>query len=664
MSFVPQLLLRPLHAGRLRVRNRVVSTAHGAFLDFYRPGERPDRYIAYQERRARGGVGLIVLQPLHVHRSSQGLGHYAYEADDLGPKLAMMARAVHRHGAAVVLQLLHFGAEFRSDANDDLRPLWSFSGTQSPTGAEPSHEMTGTEIGEVIEAYGRAAALATESGLDGVELSATHGYLLQQSFTPAFNQRSDEWGQPLRFLRAVLGTVRAAAGPGAVVGFRISADDFLPVTAGGLGPGGLREIAREIAAEGDIDYLSHSEGSKAAHYARSVANYRHPPGEFLPLTAGLREAIGASVPVIGVGRITTPQLADRALVEGVCDLVGMTRAHIADPDVVVKTAAGRAGRIRPCVGANSGCVDRMVAGLPITCFHNPDVGREYRSGDTAAGGSARVLVVGAGPAGLKAAEAAARLGHSVSVAEAAPEPGGRLRLATHGPARDLLAAVDWLVAELDGLGVTIDFGREVEPGWADGVDAVVLATGARQEPGRLAHDRTDGSVPVISVDYAMTADLGGRRVVIVDQLGTTDVYQAAERLASAGAEVRVRTPMPNLAAHAGFTHIKDLLTRLYGAGCQLDASLAFTGVADGLVAFRQVHSGRLVREPADALVAGIPPVSDTRLAEPLQRAGFPVLVCGDAVAPRSAMHAFREGADAAYALAGLVRQGGGRGARR
>ena len=639
-------LLTPAAIGPVEVRNRVVSTAHGSFLEFFRPGASPDRYVAYQERRAAGGAGLLILQPVHVHRSSHALGHYPYDPGDLGEKLAAMAAAVHRRGARVVQQLIHFGGQFRSDGRQGFEPIWAFDDVVTAEG-EAAHRMTGAEIEEVIAAFATTARIAVEAGIDGVELHGTHGYLLQQSFSPWGNHRDDGWGEPLAFGRAVIERVRRAIGRNAALGLRISTDDFLAPERGGLGPDGLRAVAAGLAAGGRLDYVNQSEGSRTGHYARSIGSYRHPLGEFLPLARALRDEL-AGVPVIAASRINDPALAEQALAAGDCDLVAMTRGLIADPDLVRKTRAGTP--IRPCVGANQGCVDRMVAGLPITCFHNPDVGREGRGDPEPAGERRRVLVVGGGPAGLKAAEIAARRGHEVTLVERTPDLGGRLRLVRGlGAAAELFRSVEWLERELRELGV--DVRTRVEAGGAlvRDADVVVLATGSRPAPERLAGP-VDGSIPVLSIDEAVGRSTFSGPVLLVDLRGDLESALCAEHVAAAGAELTLVTPYLSVGPNLGFTHLADVVGRLARLGASLEASTAFAGIAARQALTRHLYTRELRSRPFAVVVAGVHGRSDTSLAAVVEQAGVRLLVAGDAVAPRTALHAFREGDDVGRAV--------------
>jgi 2,4-dienoyl-CoA reductase-like NADH-dependent reductase (Old Yellow Enzyme family) len=641
-------LFSPIEVGPVKLRNRVVSTAHGAFLDFYRPGASPDQYVAYQERRAAGGCGFIIQQAMQVHPSSQPAGHFMWERDDILPKFAAMAKALHAHSTRTVVQLAHFGGQFRSEGNDDLAPLWGFSPMLSPSGWEAVHEMTAAEIESVIEGYVATAEVAVEGGLDGVELHATHGYLLQQSFSPWANQRDDEWGKQFRFLDEVMGRVRAAIGPDKMMGLRISAEDWIRPERGGLGVAGLAEVAQHACVSGMLDYLNHSEGARSAHYARAIGDYYAARGEFLPLTAGLRRVAGG-VPVIGVGKIMDAGQAEQALDDGSCDLVAMTRAQIADPDLVVKTQRGESHRVRPCVGANSGCVDRMEQSLPITCFHNPDVGREWRLEPLEIGPTLRrVLVAGAGPAGLKAAEIAARRGHDVTVAELRHLPGGSLAtIEALGPPGEMLGAISWIVAELELLGVEMRYNTEVDRELLEELrpDVLVLATG-----GDGADSVTTPLVETIDTAEAMGRKVDGRDIVLVDHLGYAEQAFCAEHLARRGATVTMVTPFPSIGPNIGFTHIRGHLERLHELGVEMRTSTVVTGYEDGNAVGRHVYSRARVEIPADLVVMGgmkLPRLGLRRVAEDM---GIEVRVAGDAAASRTALHAFREGDNVGRAI--------------
>lgn len=648
-------LLAPIGIRGLQVHNRVVSTAHGAFLDFYRPGIDPERYLAYQERRARGGTGLIVLQPVHVHHTSHALGHHRYDPDDLGEKLTLMADRLHGHGTKVMLQLLHFGAEFTSDVHDDLQPLWSFGEVVSPSGGEVAHAMSGSEIEEVVAGFVATADLAVRAGIDGVEVHAAHGYLVQQSFSPWVNRREDEWGEPTRFVSAVLGGIRAQVGPEPVVGLRVSLDDFVPIERGGVGQEGIRFIVASLVDAELIDIVNTSVGSRSANYARAVANYQHDEGLFLHLVRAMREHIGARVPVIAAGRVASPRLAEDAIARGDCDLIAMTRAQIADPDLVRKIDGRDATPIRPCVAANQGCVDRMVGGLAITCFHNPEVGRESRGHDLVALGPApisrRVVIVGAGPAGLKAAEVAAARGHRVTVLEQATEVGGRLLYATaFGRAALLGSSIDWLVARLESLGVEVRTGVSADAEVIGPLrpEVVVLATGSLPAEDAVVHD---ASVPILSTDEGMELEAAGLKVLVLDRLGNHESAQTAERIATAGGDVLIVTPSAAVGQRIGFTQVVDQRRRLLDAGCRIETASEVVRVHMGSAELRRMSDRTQHLVPIDVLVAAVHRRADTRLRPTLESLGIRVVVAGDAVAPRDAMLAFREGADAAMAIA-------------
>jgi NADPH-dependent 2,4-dienoyl-CoA reductase/sulfur reductase-like enzyme len=294
----------------------------------------------------------------------------------------------------------------------------------------------------------------------------------------------------------------------------------------------------------------------------------------------------------------------------------------------------------------------MVGGLAITCLHNPEVGREYRLGlvPEAAAEPRRVLVVGAGPAGLAAARTAAVRGHRVEVVDRRPFPGGRLGLlADCGPASTLLESVRWLTDELERLRVKIDLGVEVDAAAIAErkADVVVLATGARPDPDRLPSG--DGSVPIVTVETALTDGLRSDRILIVDHIGAEEVPICAEQLAARGAAVTLATPMPTIGMYIGFTRISEQLKRLYASGCELLAAVQLRDVREGHAVLRALHSGQERSVAVDAIVAGVPGRPELELDGPARELGARVLLAGDAVAPRDALRAFREGDDAGRA---------------
>ncbi|MBT4161864.1 MAG: FAD-dependent oxidoreductase [Gammaproteobacteria bacterium] len=643
-------LLSPIEVGPIELKNRVVSTAHAASLEFFNPISDGERYMAYLERRAEGGTGLIILTAMHVHASSQIPNHYVFDAETMAPKFAQVSTRLHRHGAKCVSQLFHFGAQGKSDQRDDYHPLWSFSGTTTLEG-EVTHKMTDAEIEEVIDAFAFTAKVATENGMDGVELHGTHGYLIQQSFSPYANKRDDKWGEDLYFVKTLAKRVREAIGPDKLLGFRISGDDFIKSEAGGLGHERLCEIASTVIDTGMFNYLNHSEGAGGLHYARAIGTFRHKFGEYLPLTRNLRDAIGARVPLIGVGKIPTPDLAEQALQDGDCDMVGMTRAQIADPDLVKKVASGQAHRLRTCTGSNQGCFER--ASYPITCFQNPEVGEEnrFKALDIPIVNVKKVLVIGGGPAGMKAAEIAARRGHSVTLVEAGTRLGGRLNLVeTAGDSTNLLSATAWVEQELADLDVNIVMQTKVDEAYVKQFkpEAIILATGAYTE--NDLDVPTDGSVQILSSDSAAMGEIEGTRFelentrcLMIDLRGNHETGLVLESLAQRGSKVTLAIPGPVFGRNLGISHIDDfnrLVIPKYGV--QLLPSTVLTEISQGRGHLLNRISGEQIEEFFDFVVAATSPKPRDELYQVCSRHA-PTTLVGDAVAPRDAMMAFREG---------------------
>jgi 2,4-dienoyl-CoA reductase-like NADH-dependent reductase (Old Yellow Enzyme family) len=631
------MILSPIKLGSVEVRNRVVVTAHGASEMFRNPLLPAEPYIEYLRRRAAGGVGMIIAQALYVNPLA------AYP-DEFTERHARLAQAVKGEGATLLLQLVNLGATFRSEADVHRPPLWTFSTTVTDQG-EVAHAMTDEQIEMMIAGYGRIARMAADAGFDGCEVHGAHGYIGQQSISPWLNRRTDKWGTDRTlFLQRVIETVRREIGPHRILGYRTTTDDMRPADEGGLGPDGAAETVRAMLATGVVDVLNTTVGR--------IPSYRLGEAVNMPRARQLADAIGHQVPLIGVGRIASIGVAESLLEEGACEMVAMTRAHIADPDIVAKFARGDAHRIRPCVGALV-CNSRKLAGFSeISCLHNPEALREHELRLETATEPKRVVVVGAGPAGLKFAEIAARRGHAVQVYDSAGRTGGRLRSVEKTAASDLASTVDHLTAELALLDVPVKLGVTVDAGLlrSAGADHVVLATGADPDPGDafIGADTTQ----VLSSAAALAAADGeiDRDVVVYDALGATEGALVAEALAGRGKRVYLVTPFEIVMPYAGASmrmETPDILRKRL-AGIYTEAVV---GMADGRAVYIVRPDGESVADlQAGTIVAVTAPNPRVQLAEAAAKLGLPCTIVGDALAPRTATDAFREGEVAALAL--------------
>jgi 2,4-dienoyl-CoA reductase-like NADH-dependent reductase (Old Yellow Enzyme family)/thioredoxin reductase len=638
-------LLEGFRVGNKTLRNRVVVTPYTFWFSAYKRNEDFKQYLAHLERQAAGGAAMISLQAIWVPPVS---GQHAFPYDYLEERLHRVAEMAHAHGALAIVQSVHIGANLGSGLDPTLpwdgQSLWGFSAVPSDVSLESAHEMSSEEVEAVIEGWGRVAELVQRSGLDGMELHGGHGYLLHQSICPWMNRRQDRWGKPLEFWKAVLARVREGLGQDLILGARVPIDDFRAPADGGLGRERLRELACEIADTGFTDYLNPSEGSSAWHYPRSVGSYRRPHGDFLEGQSALRKALAGKVPVLGVGRITTPALAEQALEQGHCDFVGMTRAHISDPDLVRKLAAGESARIRPCVGANQ-CINRIMTGAHVTCFHNPETGREDRwAPPERVASPRRILVVGAGPAGLKTAEIAARRGHSVTLVERKGQVGGRLAcISKQDRARELKASIDWIAGELESLGVQLNLNTDVDAAFLEQhpTDVVVLATGSSPAPLGVAND---GTVPVHAPeDLPALCDAPPAKLLVVDIAGNDESAVVTEQLAQAGHAVCVATPLPTVGAFLGWTHLADHVPRLLELGCEILERTAVTAIADGQVSTQSLLGGATRTRAFDGLVLLQTRIANTAVEAPLRARKLEVHLVGDAQAPRDAAAAFVHG---------------------
>ncbi len=638
-------LWEPLEHRSLAVQNRVAVTSYAAYHHLFAPGADIGWYVEHLARRSE--VGLFVLQCAFPRLV--GIDPPAVPLDHLTDILGTFVEALHRGGARAILQLSHQGTHANGAANPTVRAIQGFTAVDGEVSPEVAHEMSSGEIEALVEGFGELAAVAAAAGLDGVEVHGGHGHLVHQSIGRWGNRRDDEWGAPLAFTTAIARRIRDVA-PHGVVGMRFPSDDHRPPSDGGSTEDQVLAWAAELGATGLLDYLNPTEGSSYDHYHRSIGTFRRPRGEFMDRTRAIRAAVAGTVPIMGVGRITTVEDAEAVLADGSCDLVAMTRAHLADPEILSKSRSGRAAEVRRCVGVNQGCLDRAHSGAPLTCFQNPDVGREspiilppVRR--------RRVLVVGAGPAGLKAAESAARVGHDVTLVDASSRIGGRLAAITpSSEAAELVEAVAWIHAEAVRLGVDVRLGttadadliRDARP------DVVIVATGSRPAPPPF---ETDGSVPVLATDEAIDASTAAPlgRVLVLDDAGTEEVRVTWEQLAALGNQVVICTPHASIGRYLGHTHAVDIVHDTLRRGCTIEERTQLMTIRDGAVTTTDRLTNRDRARTFDAVVLA----SQRRAHDSLARlvgAGIDVRTIGDAYAPRNAMTAIREGDDTGRTL--------------
>jgi 2,4-dienoyl-CoA reductase-like NADH-dependent reductase (Old Yellow Enzyme family) len=650
-------LFEPITLGNVRIRNRVVMTGHGTGMaKDYLP---TDQHVAYYRERAMGGAGLIGMAFPQIHPTSQDVpGEPRAWLPEIVPGLCKISDAVHEYGARIVMQLGHGGRQGHSTFTE--RALWGPSNTPCPFNLEMPKEMELEDIDEIVEAHAVGARHAKQGGMDGVEIHSGYGGYLLASFLSNFsNHRADEYGGSLanrmRIVLRVIDAVRAEVGPHFLVGMNLQGHDFSP---GGLEIGDAQQIAKACVATGKVDYVC----VKAATYNQAhqnVPDMQHPKRIWESLAAAIKSVV--DVPVIAVGRINEPLDAADVLRLGHADMVAMTRQQIADPETVNKMRDGRLDEIRRCIGCNQGCIDRLFDVTHSSCVHNPAAGYERELGIGTlmqATFRRRVVVIGAGPAGMKAAETAARQGHEVILVERRQRTGGQLRIAAKIEGRGEIAGV------IDHLDVMVrKYGVDVRLGWSPTAeevldlepDHVIVATGSAPGDdivGNLAQGIafTPGldQEHVLSVWDVLEDDRPvGRHVVIVDDgEGGWKGIGLALQLQGDDHAVEFVTPLPYVGAKLGPFSANLAVPRIHQSGMTTRPFTTMTAV-DGPT----VHVSDRGRPDTFAgvdtvILAGWHrPVTELYFA--LKGRGVPLERIGDAIASRTMMEAVHEGERAA-----------------
>jgi 2,4-dienoyl-CoA reductase-like NADH-dependent reductase (Old Yellow Enzyme family) len=595
-------LLQPLQVGHITLKNRIMSTSHACGLD--KDGYPQEAYQAYHEEKAKGGLALTMFGgSSNVAPDSPNTFRQLHLGNDgCIPHLQKFAERIHAHGCAIMCQITHLGR--RGDPYGDH---WLEMVAPSPV-RETRHraiprEMDEHDIARVITAFGDTAARCKQGGLDGIE-TLFGGHLVGQFLSPVTNKRTDKYGGSLenraRFALEVYREIRKRTGSNFLVGMRYIVDEGI---ADGLTFDDAVTVAKMFEDEGLVDFFNAIYGRMDTYYALAMHNM---PGMASPIAPWLEKA-GAfkremSRPVFHAARIADLATARHAIRDGLIDMAAMTRAHIADPHIVAKLMRGEEDRIRPCVGATH-C---MGAHRP-TCLHNAATGRELSGGHQVGKAEVqrKIVVVGAGPAGLEAARVSAERGHQVTVLEAAPQAGGQVLLARQGSwRRDITGLVDWRVSELEKLGVDVRYNTYAGPGDVAALDpaVVIIATGGVPSPGWYdGADLATSAWDVIGGEGAQ-----GQDVIVYDGTGRHSAMTAAGMLARDGRNVTFVTVDETVAEEQGYAERVGWKREMYKLGFDVLRDLELIGLekqGNRLKAvFRNEFTGDLHERTADQVV--------------------------------------------------------------
>jgi len=654
------VLFQPLSIGSVATKNRILLSAHD--VGFCDDGLISDRYIGYLEARARGGCGLIVTCSQKVHPSGGRSGDPQAWREENVPRYRKLAAALHKHGALAFSQLNHIGQQdMGSQDIDEWHAPLAPSAIPSPLVGKIPKAMDDDDIAMVTEAFALSASRSQDGGMDGVELNGAHGYLICQFLSRLTNRREDRYGGSIenrsRFPIEVASAIRARCGRDFPLGIRISFDEY--VGPPGIEPDEAEQIVQALRDCGLFDYLFVSGVNYHTLHRLFPPSMAESGGHMVPNAARARRLLHGDLPVFISGGISTIQAAANVVGSGSADMVAMVRAQMADPDLVRKAQEGRVEEIRRCVGANQGCTKRSLLGLRSVCTVNANMGREFRWGDVEPAPTARrVVVVGAGPAGMQLAETAARRGHEVTVLEREAEIGGNLRFAKALPKRHAWGyLIDDLARSLDRLGVEIrtETTASAQSLAALSPDVVVVATGAGFDhtgfsinlpfrdaiPGATSERLLD-PVQVLRDPAAI-----GHRVVICDDTGGIVPLGLAQLLVDRGHDVEIVTSKLHAGPEIiGTWELPWVLPPLLHAGVRITSQAYLDRVDATTATIASVwgeHEPRVV--PADTIVLTQLRCSDNALHTELRGAPheYELHAIGDCVAPREVDDAIYEG---------------------
>lgn len=648
-------IFEPVQIGPVGIKNRIFRSAHGTWFG---DGSATDTLIDYHLARAQDGVGLSFLEVFAIHPSVTS--RLCIWHPNLERSYEKLVRKISPHGMALFQQLWHGGHNHLPIPADGhptyMPPPWGPSDIPGVTLGVPSIPMTKWMIDEIIEGYVKSAKFCENVGLQGAEIHCAHGYLPQQFLSKNHNKRTDEYGgsfdNRIRFLLEVTRAVKAAVSPNFAIGVRLSPD----LAEHGVNVPENQRVIERLEQEKLIDFTNFSLGSY--HSLPDIYGGMHRPVGY-ELPTSLPMAQRSKVASMAIGRFRTLEEAEQVLNDSPLSMIGFTRAMIADPRLITKTLAGDIDRVRPCIACNQGCVAGLAFQGKMGCAVNPAVGYEAELSEdliTPATTRKKVVVVGAGPAGLEAARLAAMRGHNVILFEASKSVGGMMNFAAKCPTRHgIRDIIVWQESEVYRLGVDVRLNSYIETQDVldEAPDVVILATGSypRMDGVVLSHPglpirNFEQASPMSSLDVLTSVDnMTGRSAVVVDDTGHWEAIGVAEHLINRGATVHFVT------RHAMFAHLMaasvmtdEALQRLNRDGrFHLHVQQRVTSIDDGIATIEPTYGGSSQRVAADVLAFISVNSSYRGMMEELRGKIPELAIVGDANAPRYLEMAIREG---------------------
>ena len=628
-------LFSPMKIGNLEIPNRLVVSA---MVTIYcnDDGTATEKYIGYHEAKAKGGWGLIITEDYAIDPAGRGFPRLAGLWEDAQIEShAELTRRVHQYKSKIFAQIYHAGRQ--------TNPLviggqpWAPSPIPCPINQTIPHEMTIDEIRETIEKFGDCALRTQKAGFDGIEIHGAHGYLIAQFLSPYSNKRTDRYGGNLpnrvRFALEVIADIRAKVGRDFPVGFKISADEYVP---GGRTIEETKAIA-VLLQEAGIDAILVSAGVYGSTAAITPSSAT-PQGWIVDFAGEVKK--GVTIPVMTVGRIIEPLVAETILTSGKADFIAMGRASLADPELPIKAAAGDFDDIVRCIGCLQGCIGLLGRYQPIKCSLNPTLGREFELSGETKGVKKKVVVAGGGPAGMEAAITAAKAGHRVRLFEKGDRLGGQFYLAAIPPAKgEFSSFVTWQINQLNQLGVEVYLNTEVTAELIDAEqpDAVILSTGSAP---LVPPIKGIEKAQVVFANAVLNGEKEiGRTAVIIG--GGMVGAETAYHLASHGKTVTLVEQLPEIARDVEAIPRTHLLNGLEKEKVKVYVNTTVKEIVDDGVLVS--GDGREEIIPADTIILAAGSNPENKLATQLKGKPYKVMVIGDAVQVRRVLEAVEEG---------------------